>query len=47
MNNDGELFEFNAPNTITNLYEMANSNDDGADKFFGKLSISLAVSDTW
>lgn len=34
---DDTLFEFDAPKTFTNLYEVANSNDDGADRFFGNL----------
>ncbi|XP_050539464.1 uncharacterized protein LOC126904460 isoform X2 [Daktulosphaira vitifoliae] len=29
-----DVFEFDAPKTFTNLYEMANAEDDGADKFF-------------
>lgn len=30
------MFDYDAPKTFANLYEMANANDDGADKFFGK-----------
>ncbi|XP_050422631.1 uncharacterized protein LOC126834612 isoform X3 [Adelges cooleyi] len=33
MNKD-DIFEFDAPKTYANLYEMANAGDDGADKFF-------------
>lgn len=36
MNKNDNTFEFNAPTTFANLYELANDNDDGADKFFGK-----------
>lgn len=36
MNKDDDLFEFDAPKTFVNLYEIANANDDGADRFFGK-----------
>ncbi|CAH1707972.1 uncharacterized protein LOC114131203 isoform X3 [Aphis gossypii] len=34
MNKDDDLFEFDAPKTFVNLYEIANANDDGADRFF-------------
>lgn len=30
-----DMFDYDAPKTFVNLYEMANANDDGADKFFG------------
>lgn len=30
------LFEFDAPKTFVNLYEIANANYDGADRIFGK-----------
>jgi len=36
MNKDDDLFEFDAPKTFVNLYEMANANYDGADRIFGK-----------
>jgi len=35
MNTD-DLFEFDAPKTFVNLYEIANANYDGADRIFGK-----------
>lgn len=38
MNTD-ELFEFDAPKTFVNLYEIANANYDGADRIFGKSGI--------
>lgn len=35
MNADDDIvFEYDAPKTYANLYEMANADDDGADKFF-------------
>ncbi|XP_026810968.1 targeting protein for Xklp2-like isoform X3 [Rhopalosiphum maidis] len=34
MNKDDDLFEFDAPKTFVNLYEIANAKDDGADRFF-------------
>lgn len=36
MNKDDDVFEFNAPTTITRLCDMANTYDDGADQIFGK-----------
>lgn len=36
MNKDDDMFEFNAPTTITRLCDMANTYDDGADQIFGK-----------
>lgn len=38
MNKDDALFEFDAPKTFVNLYEIANANYDGADRIFGKSS---------
>lgn len=38
------MFEYNAPSTFTNLFEMANTNDDGGDEFFGKFhSVRLII----
>jgi hypothetical protein len=39
MNKEDDIFEFDAPSTFANLYEIANASDDGADKYFGKLLI--------
>lgn len=39
MSNGDDMFEFDAPKTFANLFEMANSIDDGADKIFGELSL--------
>ncbi|XP_025419095.1 uncharacterized protein LOC112689542 isoform X2 [Sipha flava] len=34
MNKEDDIFEFDAPSTFANLYEIANASDDGADKYF-------------
>lgn len=44
MNKDDDIFEFDAPTTFANLYEIANASDDGADKYFGKLLIIYYLS---
>ncbi|VVC29847.1 Hypothetical protein CINCED_3A006199 [Cinara cedri] len=33
-----DMFDYDAPKTFANLYELANTNDDGADKFFDMIS---------
>lgn len=35
------MFEFDAPSTFVNLYELSTANDDDVDKFFGKFNSNL------